>query len=150
MPTDNLPQGEPYRPPYGDPAWLTSDDEQVVKARTGLVGDYNMWVQLSGGNRDLARQLLIKDYPRGPLEGGSDENLRTHLGSRFPWLWAYIAFQYRAGIFNTITFIIMLAGLIYIALVYVPRDQRPGVKPTGSLGASVLVAALDTMDRQGS
>lgn len=133
-------QNESEQPSFSyraDPAWLTTDDKQMVEARKGLVGDYNMWVQLSGGTRDLARQLLIKDYPQGPIEGGSDENLRAHLAGRFPWLWAYIAFQYRAGIFNTITFLVMIAILVYIALVYVPRDQRK--KTSAAQGAPVAV-----------
>jgi len=124
---------------YDEPAWLTTDDDEVARVRDPLVGDYNMWVNLAGGNREIARQLLIKDFPRGPLEGGSDENLRGYLGQRFPWLWAYIAFQYRAGIFNTITFLIMLAGLVYIALVYVPRDERnKQPKPTGAVPVAVV------------
>lgn len=132
-------QDESFQPSYSDPDWLTTDDEEVVRLRTPLVGDYNMWAQLSGGDRELAKQLLIKDFPRGPLAGGSDENLKAYLGQKFPWLWAYIAFQYRAGIFNTVTFLIMLAGLIYVALVYVPRDQR--TKPTGQqLAPASLVA----------
>jgi hypothetical protein len=137
---DSMQESESNRPSYGDPPWLTSDDDTVAKARAQLVGDYNMWVQLSGGDRELAKQILLKDFPRGPFEGGSDENLRAHLASRFPWLWAYTAFQYRAGIFNTITFIIMLAGLIYIALVYVPRDQR--AKTTGSLDTAPALLAV--------
>jgi hypothetical protein len=109
---------------FGEPAWLTTDDEEIVRVRTPLVGDYNMWVNLTGGNRDLAKKLLIQDFPRGPLEGGSDENLKAYLGSKAPWLWAYIAFQYRAGIFNTLTFVVLIAIMAYIAFVYVPRDER--------------------------
>lgn len=132
-------QDESFQPSYCDPDWLTTDDEEVVRLRTPLVGDYNMWAQLSGGDRELAKQLLIKDFPRGPLAGGSDENLKAHLGQKFPWLWAYIAFQYRAGIFNTVTFLVMLAGLVYVALVYVPRDQR--TKPTGQHSVPTLLVA---------
>lgn len=124
-----------YEYSLGDPEWLRTDDEEVVKVRDALVGDYNMWVNLSGGNRFLAKQLLIKDFPRGPLEAGSDENLRGYLTGKFPWLWAYIAFQYRAGIFNTVTFLVMLAILVYIALVYVPRDER---KKTGSVPTPIV------------
>lgn len=109
---------------FGEPAWFTTSEPEIAKARDSLLGDYNMWVNLSGGSRDTAKQLFLKDYPRGPLGGLSDDSLRAHLADRFPWLWAYIAFQYRAGIFNTLTFLVMVAILVYIALVYVPRDQR--------------------------
>jgi len=98
-----------------------------------LLGDYNMWVQLAGGTRQDALDVFVQDYPKGPLKAGSDENLRAYLRQRFLWLPVYQAYEYRAGIFNALTFVVIAAGLGYMLLVYQPRPknvpQAPLVTP---------------------
>jgi hypothetical protein len=97
------------------PEWLNDTSEEMEQARDALLGDYNMWVQLAGGTRDDALQVFMKDYPGGPMQIGSDTKLREYLEARFPWAIAYRLFEYRTGIFNAVTFIIMFAGLGFLA-----------------------------------
>jgi hypothetical protein len=97
------------------PEWLSDTSEEMEQARDALLGDYNMWVQLAGGTRDDALQVFMQDYPGGPMQIGGDAKLRTYLEARFPWAIAYRLFEYRTGIFNAITFIVMFAGLGFLA-----------------------------------
>jgi hypothetical protein len=97
------------------PEWLSDTSEEMEQAREALLGDYNMWVQLAGGTRDDALQVFMKDYPGGPMQLGSDTKLREYLGARFPWAIAYRLYEYRTGIFNAVTFLIMFAGLGFLA-----------------------------------
>lgn len=97
------------------PEWLSDTSEEMEQAREALLGDYNMWVQLAGGTRDDALQVFMNDYPGGPMQIGSDTKLREYLGARFPWAIAYRLYEYRTGIFNGVTFIIMFAGLAFLA-----------------------------------
>jgi hypothetical protein len=97
------------------PEWLSDTSEEMEQARDALLGDYNMWVQLAGGTRDDALQVFMTDYPGGPMEIGGDAKLRAYLEARFPWAIAYRLFEYRTGIFNAITFIVMFAGLGFLA-----------------------------------
>ncbi len=134
----DTPPPPPPEPRFGPP-WLYDDDEVMVNAREQLLGDYNMWVQLAGGTRQKALELFVEDYPKGPLKAGEDTNLRSFLGKKFPWLFMYQAFEYRAGIFNTVTFVVMGAILAYIAFVYQPRP-----KPNPDAPGQVLVTPDDT------
>jgi len=112
------------------PSWLYDDDEIVVNAREQLLGDYNIWIQLSGGTRQTALDVFVQDYPNGPLKAGGDGNLRQYLGARFPWLPLYQIYGYRTGIFNTLTFVVIAAGLGFMLFVYQPK---PKTTPTGPL-----------------
>jgi hypothetical protein len=97
------------------PEWLYDTSEEMEQARDALLGDYNMWVQLAGGTRDDALQVFMTDYPGGPMAIGGDTKLREYLEARFPWAIAYRLFEYRTGIFNAITFLVMLVGLGFLA-----------------------------------
>jgi hypothetical protein len=97
------------------PEWLSDTSEEMEQARDALLGDYNMWVQLAGGTRDDALQVFMTDYPGGPMQIGSDTKLREYLEAHFPWAIAYRLFEYRTGIFNAVTFIVMFAGLGFLA-----------------------------------
>jgi len=120
------------------PTWLYVEDEAVANARDQLLGDYNMWVQLAGGSRQQALDLFIQDYPKGPLKAGDDTHLKGYLGQKFPWLLLYRSYEYRTGIFNTVTFVVLAGILGYIALVYQPKP-----KPNPDAPGTVLVTPDD-------
>ncbi|WP_218082783.1 hypothetical protein [Anthocerotibacter panamensis] len=126
-------QPKPKKPEYIGPGWLYDDDEAVVNAREQLLGDYNMWVQLAGGTREQALQVFMKDYPNGPLKAGQDKNLRSYLSGKFPWLFFYRAYEYRAGIFNTATFVLIAALIGYVIFVYQPRPKLAPDDPSRTL-----------------